>query len=178
MSNSCYYKILHVSQTATLKEIKTAYRKLALLYHPDAGTGADTARFIAISQALEVLSDPSKRLEYDRKISDGSWSSASAPTPKTTAYNPFSQGSKGKSVDPKLFNKDVWNYYHYGDPMPKKEKLHNSEPAPSKHQPREIPRTQRVMTDADVKAFHRSVNEEVQHNINKKKEENGVCAIM
>src|SRR6185295_10177723 len=62
-----YYKILGVARTATDKEIKAAYRKLARKYHPDVNKGDAKmeARFKEINEANEVLSDPEKRRRYD-----------------------------------------------------------------------------------------------------------------
>jgi curved DNA-binding protein len=62
-----YYAALGVSKTATDKEIKQAYRKLARKYHPDVNPGdkAAEARFKEINEAYEVLGDPEKRKKYD-----------------------------------------------------------------------------------------------------------------
>jgi DnaJ-class molecular chaperone len=62
-----YYSILGVSKTATEKEIKQAFRKLARKYHPDVNPGDKSAeaRFKEINEANEVLSDPAKRKKYD-----------------------------------------------------------------------------------------------------------------
>jgi curved DNA-binding protein len=62
-----YYKILGVSKTASQDEIKKAYRKLAVKYHPDKNQGNKEAevKFKEINEANEVLSDPEKRKKYD-----------------------------------------------------------------------------------------------------------------
>ncbi|MEW6013621.1 MAG: DnaJ domain-containing protein, partial [Elusimicrobiota bacterium] len=62
-----YYKILGVERTATENEIKSAYRKLAMKYHPDRNPGNKEAesKFKEINEAYEVLSDPQKRKLYD-----------------------------------------------------------------------------------------------------------------
>ncbi|GAB4207429.1 MAG: hypothetical protein Fur0023_18240 [Bacteroidia bacterium] len=62
-----YYDILGVSQNATIEEIKIAFRKLALLYHPDKNPHTKEL-FVKILQAYEVLSDPVLRDKYDKKI--------------------------------------------------------------------------------------------------------------
>jgi curved DNA-binding protein len=63
-----YYKILGVEPTASVDDIKRAYRKLALQYHPDRNPGNKEAeeRFKEIAEAYEVLVDPEKRAKYDR----------------------------------------------------------------------------------------------------------------
>src|ERR687883_740352 len=62
-----YYATLGVPKTATDKEIKQAYRKLARKHHPDVNPGDKTAemRFKEINEAYEVLGDPAKRKKYD-----------------------------------------------------------------------------------------------------------------
>lgn len=58
-----YYNVLGVERSASADDIKQAYRKLANKHHPD--KGGDTAQFQAINEAYSILSDPSKRQQYD-----------------------------------------------------------------------------------------------------------------
>ncbi len=68
MSNSDYYNLLGVSRDASAAEIKKAYRKLAVKYHPDKNPGDKAAedKFKEISHAYEILSTPEKRQLYDQ----------------------------------------------------------------------------------------------------------------
>jgi curved DNA-binding protein len=68
-----YYKILGISKTASADEIKKAYRKLAVQYHPDKNPGSKEAetKFKEINEAYAVLSDEKKRKEYDTYGSAG-----------------------------------------------------------------------------------------------------------
>jgi DnaJ-class molecular chaperone len=73
-----YYSILEVNKTASEAEIKKAYRKLALKYHPDknGGDGSAEEKFKQISEAYQILGDSKKRADYDLK------------------QNPFANGQK------------------------------------------------------------------------------------
>ncbi len=68
MSKRDYYEILGVNQNSADREIKSAYRKLAVKYHPDKNPGDQEAedRFKEAAEAYAVLSDPEKRSRYDR----------------------------------------------------------------------------------------------------------------
>ena len=69
MAQKNFYDVLGVSRDASDKEIKTAFRKLAQKYHPDAG--GDEQKFKEISEAYETLSDEKKRKEYDQLLMFG-----------------------------------------------------------------------------------------------------------
>jgi molecular chaperone DnaJ len=67
-----HYQTLQVSPRATAIEIKQAYRQLAKQHHPDV-SGSSSDRIVAINAAYEVLSDPSRRRDYDRSLQRGSF---------------------------------------------------------------------------------------------------------
>src|ERR671927_1561320 len=80
MSKRDYYEVLGVSRGATEAEIKSAYRKLAVRYHPDKNPGNSEAedRFKEAAEAYSVLSDAEQRKRYDRFGHAGVSSSAGA----------------------------------------------------------------------------------------------------
>ena len=66
-NNNDYYQVLGVSKNATPDEIKKAYRKLALQYHPDRNKGKEAeGKFKEVTRAYEVLADPQKKQAYDQ----------------------------------------------------------------------------------------------------------------
>lgn len=65
MSKQDYYEVLGVSKDASADEIKKAFRRLAVQYHPDK-EGGDEAKFKEVNEAYEVLKDSSKRQRYDQ----------------------------------------------------------------------------------------------------------------
>ena len=74
MNNTKYYDLLGISKNATQAEIKKAYRKMAIKWHPDKNLNnkdkAD-AKFKEISEAYQVLSDKEKKKIYDKYGEDG-----------------------------------------------------------------------------------------------------------
>ena len=68
MAKADYYEVLGVNKDASDSEIKSAFRKAAKQYHPDLHPGdkAAEARFKEINEAYEVLSDHTKRAQYDQ----------------------------------------------------------------------------------------------------------------
>lgn len=77
-----YYQVLRISRQATAADVKRAYRKLAVLFHPDKNSSAEALRlFQEINEAHEVLSDPLKRSNYDSMLAGGGTIAESAPAP-------------------------------------------------------------------------------------------------
>ena len=82
-----YYQVLGVKQTASVKEIKAAYKRLARLQHPDlnGGNPAAARAFVQISRARDILIDPQRRAAYDaqRNAAKGAYPSVVNPTVET-----------------------------------------------------------------------------------------------
>ncbi len=100
MNYTDYYKLLEVGKTATQEEIKKAFRKLAIKFHPDKNPGNKDAedKFKLINEANEVLSDPKKRKKYDTLGQN---------------WRDFEQGGKRHGANP--FNNSQQNYYSEND---------------------------------------------------------------
>ncbi|KAL7556460.1 hypothetical protein ACA910_021034 [Epithemia clementina (nom. ined.)] len=92
-TNRDFYAILGVGRNADVKEIKTAYRKLAKQYHPDANPGQDTTeKFQEINRAYEVLTDPKLKQKYDMFGEQGLGTSAASDS---ASASPFGRGGGG-----------------------------------------------------------------------------------
>ncbi len=63
-----HYRLLGVARDASAPEIRRAYRRLARRHHPDVNPADDAGRFVAITGAYQILSDPAARARYDRSL--------------------------------------------------------------------------------------------------------------
>ena len=69
-----YYELLGVGRTASPDDIKKAFRKLAMQYHPDRNQGDESSerKFKEVNHAYDILKDPEKRAAYDLRVSPSS----------------------------------------------------------------------------------------------------------
>lgn len=108
-----FYATLGIQKNATEDEIKKAYRNLAFKYHPDRNPGDKSAEenFKKINEAYSVLSDSSKRAQYDSDMYNGNAGAQSQGYGTYGNYNPFggfggyyrggsANGTNGESYDP------------------------------------------------------------------------------
>ncbi|HSX07317.1 MAG TPA: molecular chaperone DnaJ [Candidatus Saccharimonadales bacterium] len=97
MAKRDYYEVLGIAKDASADEIKKAFRRLAVQYHPDKEGGNET-KFKEINEAYEVLKDPSKRQRYDQFGHAGVGSSAAGDgNPFGAGFNGF--GGQGQNVN-------------------------------------------------------------------------------
>ena len=91
MTKRDYYKVLDIPRTANEHEIKSAYRKLALKYHPDRNPDNAQAeeQFKEAAEAYSILADTEKRHRYDRFGHAGLGGTASAPDFNSTVFSDF-----------------------------------------------------------------------------------------
>lgn len=93
VNNSKFYEILNLNKNCTTDEVKKAYRKLAIIHHPD--KGGDQEKFKEISRAYEVLVDEDKRKLYDEYGEEG-LENGEAPSDPTDLFDFILGGNKGK----------------------------------------------------------------------------------
>ena len=122
MGNKDYYALLDVSRLASDDEIKRAYKQKALKHHPDKNRGDVDAekKFMDISEAYEMLSDPYKRSLYDRFGSE-ELKNYLGTDPNTTFRHTFATGSHPSDFDTDSTNEHAYdpfnNYFvRYKDP--------------------------------------------------------------
>lgn len=86
-----YYDILGVPKDATERQIKKAFHKLAMKFHPDKNSSPDAeSRFREIAEAYEILSDDTKRREYDQYGARSAYFTGESPDPQRRgAHQPF-----------------------------------------------------------------------------------------
>ena len=96
-----YYEVLGVSKNASDQEIKTAYRKLALKWHPDRNKTTGAAdKFKEINRAFEVLSDPTKKQTYDQYGAEAfERSQSGAPAGGAGPFNYTYRSSGGQGIN-------------------------------------------------------------------------------
>lgn len=116
MAQKDYYKIMGVSQDASDKDIKAAYRRLARKYHPDISKEPNAEEhFKEMGEAYEVLRDPTKRKEYDEYLKYGE---PGARSQYHSGYSeqPFQQ--QGAHFDSDLFESLFGHSRYQKHPMP------------------------------------------------------------
>lgn len=108
MHEAGYYKLLGVDRSASVAEIKSAYRTKARASHPD--TGGSTAEFHELREAYEILSDPRRRAEYDRGL---------VPTPLRVRHRPreFGEDPAWVATTP-LLDPETIPWWSHGDACP------------------------------------------------------------
>lgn len=103
-----YYEILGINKNATEKEIKSAYRKLAMQYHPDRNSAPDAEeKFKEVSEAYEILSDANKRAKYDKfghsAFDPNSYSFGNSEDIFSSFFESFGSGFSGGSFFDDIF---------------------------------------------------------------------------
>ncbi|KAJ1919107.1 Chaperone protein dnaJ [Mycoemilia scoparia] len=113
-SKGDYYKLMGIEKTASDNEIRKAYRKLALQFHPDKNSapGADEA-FKLVSHAFNILSDPNKRSHYDRF---GDQTQTASAGPQFRHANGFAgRGQAATMFEDEISPEDLFNMFFGGN---------------------------------------------------------------
>ena len=106
-----YYKVLGIGRTASKSEVKSAYRKLARLHHPDVNRGSESAahEFARLTKAYRVLMDPQERAYYDQKLSsivNGEYSILNSNNPHARRARNLSVQAKWDRVVNEVLERD------------------------------------------------------------------------
>jgi molecular chaperone DnaJ len=126
MYKKSYYDILGVQQDVSANEIKKAFRKLAVKYHPDKNPADKTAerRFKEIKEAYDVLGNSVRRVEYDRKLNFNSTKYQNDVESYNEAYSPKSnrKSNRGNAFD------DIWSniFGSFFNKRPKSQNRHRT----------------------------------------------------
>ena len=119
-----YYAVLEIARDATEEEVKKAYRRLALQYHPDTNQGNPETeeKFKEINEAYGVLGDKGKRRQYDTFGRAGLNEGKTPGAPFGAGFSPFGRGfgggfcrgrgrGMGRGCGMGRFSKDPWSSY-------------------------------------------------------------------
>jgi len=108
-----YYEVLGVSSTATAEEIKKAYRKLAIEFHPDyhPGDASVEEKFKKINEAYDVLGDEEKRRNYDLGSSYGYNSTDYNTSQNQYNYNQYYEWFTNAAGNNSDYNRQYRNFY-------------------------------------------------------------------
>ncbi len=94
-----YYKILEIEPTASIEEIRKAYKAASMKYHPDRNPGKDTtSQMQDINEAYAILKDDEKRSRYDKEYKRFRQESTQASEPSGTSWTYSSYDIKDESV--------------------------------------------------------------------------------
>ena len=114
------YDVLGITPDATATDIKKAYRRLSMMYHPDRNKEEDTtAKFQELSEAYEILSDPIKKKDYDETLDDP----LEPEQEQTNTTGGFTQDAIGQLFQhlfniPFQANLDTFDFSNFGKPTP------------------------------------------------------------
>ncbi|KAJ8675408.1 hypothetical protein QAD02_011194 [Eretmocerus hayati] len=110
-----HYDTLEVSRSSTQEDIKTAYYELSKKYHPDRNSSADAKKkFQNVSDAYEVLSNFSKRKQYDRDLLARGGDAASKIVYRDAPVEEDPMAGFYRSRQQPIYDFDAWTKAHYG----------------------------------------------------------------